>query len=99
EALHQGQFDLAEVRSLQEAIWHRDVAAWAKGNEYADLAVAQRLFDWTIRNIQLTDSNQSGIVHQPWQILMYGHGTAEHRAWVFAELCRQRQLDVVMLTV
>ncbi len=29
---------------------------------------------------------------------MYGHGTAEMRAWVFAELCRQQQLDVVMLS-
>jgi tetratricopeptide (TPR) repeat protein len=96
-ALREGQFDLAEVRSLQEALWHRDIAAWAKVDAYEKLEVAAALFDWTVRNIQLDESGQSGIVHQPWQALMYGHGTAQHRAWVYAELCRQQQIDIVIL--
>ncbi len=98
-ALRDGQFDLAEVRSLQEAVWHRDIAAWAKVDAYEKLEIASALFDWTVRNIQLDESGQPGIVHQPWQALMYGHGTAEHRAWVFAELCRQQQIDVVILAL
>jgi len=97
--LRKGQFDIAEARTLQEAVWHRDVSQWAKGDEYSELEIATRLFDWTIRNIQLDDSDTPGIVHQPWQALMYGHGTARHRAWVFAELCRQQLLDVVMLAI
>ncbi|MDZ4658957.1 MAG: hypothetical protein SH868_15380 [Bythopirellula sp.] len=97
EALREGKFTLAEVRSLQEAIWHRDVAAWAKGNAYEKVDVASALFDWTIRNIQLDDPALPGIVHQPWQALMYGHGKSKQRAWVFAELCRQQQIDVAIL--
>lgn len=96
-ALRDGQFDLAEVRSLQEAIWHRDVSIWAKKDAYKKLDIAKELFDWTVRNIQLDKSDEPGIVHQPWQALMYGHGTAEDRAWIFAELCRQQQIDVVIL--
>ncbi|TWU24698.1 hypothetical protein Pla144_35840 [Bythopirellula polymerisocia] len=99
EALRDGLFDLADIRSLQEAIWLRDIAAWAKQDAYKKVDIALALFDWTIRNIQLDESDQPGIVHQPWQALMYGHGSAEMRAWVFAGLCLQQQLDVVMLSV
>jgi tetratricopeptide (TPR) repeat protein len=84
---------------LQEAIWLRDISAWAKADGLSDLEVAGALFDWTVRNIQLDTPPEAVIIHRPWQALMYGHGTAEQRAWVFAELCRQQQLDVVMLAV
>ncbi len=94
-----GLFEPTDPRQLQQAIWSRDIARWAKGDGHTDLQVAAALFDWTVRNIQLDPPEGSGIVHQPWQALMYGHGTAAQRAWVFAELCRQRQLDVVMLVV
>jgi hypothetical protein len=97
--LREGQFDLAQAREMQGAIWLRDISMWAKSDAYEKLDVARQLFDWTIRNIQLDDSQQPGIVHQPWQALMYGHGTAAHRAWIFVELCRQQQIDAVVLTL
>ena len=99
ESLASGQFTPSEARQLQQAIWLRDVSRWARGEALSPVEVAEKLFDWTIRNIQLDGSDQPSYVHQPWQALMYGHGTAKHRAWVFAELCRQQQLDVVMLAV
>jgi tetratricopeptide (TPR) repeat protein len=95
-ALRDGQFTFAEMRTFEEAVWTRDISMWAKGDAYEKLDVAANLFDWVIRNIQL-DADEPGIVHQPWQALMYGHGTAKHRAWVFVELCRQQQLDAVIL--
>ncbi|MCG8450498.1 MAG: tetratricopeptide repeat protein [Pirellulales bacterium] len=97
-ALRTGLFEPTDPRLLQQAIWLRDIAQWAKGDGLTDLDAAQALFDWTVRNIQLDDPQGSGVVHRPWQALMYGHGTAAQRAWVFAELCRQQQLDVVMLS-
>jgi len=99
-ALQSGPFAETEGRQLQQAIWLRDISRWAKGEAVAPVEVATALFDWTVRNIQLDaphEAGSAGYVHQPWQALMYGHGTAEQRAWVFAELCRQQQLDVVML--
>ncbi len=96
-AMQSGPFDPTEGRQLQQAIWLRDISMWAKGDAVSPIEVAEALFDWTVRNIQLDSPDLPNIVHQPWQALMYGHGTAKQRAWVFAELCRQQQLDVVML--
>ncbi len=98
DALREGLFSNEEVRLLQQAIWLRDISAWAIGPALDDVEVASALFDWTIRNIQLDAPDPETIVFHPWQVLMYGHGTARQRAWVFAELCRQQQLDVVMLS-
>jgi|GEM_PF-337029 len=98
-ALRDGLFSDAEGRLLQQAIWLRDISTWAINPALSDVEVASALFDWTVRNIQLDQPEEEPIVFHPWQALMYGHGTAAQRAWVFAELCRQQQLDVVMLSV
>ena len=39
--------------ALLEAAWLRDVSNWARGDELDELSRAKRLFDWTVRNIQL----------------------------------------------
>lgn len=98
ESLGQPLFDPYDGRLLQEAVWLRDVSRWAHGEGFDPVAQAEGLFDWTVRNIQL-DADDHSEPHRPWQVLMYGHGTAEQRAWVFALLCRQQGLDVVMLGV
>jgi tetratricopeptide (TPR) repeat protein len=97
-SLREGFYSQQEGRLLQQAIWLRDISAWAFQHALTDVDVASALFDWTIRNLQLDASDKDPIVFHPWQALMYGHGTAKQRAWVFAELCRQQQLDVVILT-
>ena len=98
-ALAEGGFVVWEMRLLQQAVWLRDISAWARGDALNDVEVASSLFDWTIRNVQLDTPGQDAIIHRPWHALMYGHGSAEDRAWVFAELCRHQQLDVVMLAI
>lgn len=62
------------------------------------MARATSLFDWTVRNIQLETEGDSA-PRRPWQTLLYGRGTAEQRAWVFARLARQQGLDVVVLSI
>lgn len=91
-------FEDHDGRLLQEAVWLRDVSRWAQGDDFDPVARATSLFDWTVRNVQL-DSAADAEPLRPWQVLMYGHGTAEQRAWVFVMLCRQQGLDVVVLTV
>ena len=91
-------FQREDHRYLQEAVWLRDISNWARGDSLDPLERASRLFDWTVRNIQLETSESLGpVAHHPWHTLMYGRGTAEQRAWVFTLLCRQQGLEVVML--
>ncbi len=86
---------------LQEAVWLRDVSSAARADQFDDLAVARRLFDWTVRNIKL-EPDASGdeskrVRHRPFETLLFGRGTAIERAWLFILLARQQGLDVVYL--
>jgi tetratricopeptide (TPR) repeat protein len=95
----------------------------SRGEPHAyDVGVAIRLFDWTIRNVQLetlqpypsepeegSDSPAiaplamavpgPGYTSFPWQVMLFGRGDAWQRARVFILLCRQQQIDVVMLAL
>ena len=68
---------------IQEAIWLRDISRWAHGDGFDDVSRATALFDWTVRNIQL-EADEDSMPRRPWQTLLFGRGTAEQRAWVFA---------------
>jgi hypothetical protein len=87
-----------DARHIQEAIWLRDISRWAHGDGFDDVARATAIFDWTVRNIQL-ESDDESVPRRPWQTLLYGRGTAEQRAWVFARLGRQLGLDIVILSI
>lgn len=97
ENLRDGTFADWEGRSLEEAIWLRDISQWARGKAGSDREVAAALFDWTVRNVALDGAGAPATVYHPWEALAYGHGSAAMRAWVFAGLCRQQRIDVVLL--
>ncbi len=85
---------------LQESLWLRNISRRVRADQFEDLAVAERLFDWTVRNIQLEpDTPSKAIRHQPFETLLFGRGQAVQRAWLFILLARQQGLDVVMLAV
>jgi hypothetical protein len=98
QALTARAFQPDDARHIQQAIWLRDISRWAHGDGFDDLSRATALFDWTVRNIQLEGDDES-VPRRPWQTLILGRGTAEQRAWVFARLCRQQGLDVVILSL
>jgi len=104
------------------AEWLKEVEKQAGVSEAEQLAAAERVFDWTIRNIQLdalppppkgpvatAGANTNpvtpaelgqpgpGYRHMPLELLVQGHGDAWERARVFILLCRQLNIDVVML--
>ncbi|HEX4415446.1 MAG TPA: hypothetical protein VH107_17575, partial [Lacipirellulaceae bacterium] len=96
EAMGAKLFKPQDGRTLQESVWLHDISRWAHGDGFDDLSRATALFDWTIRNIQL-EPDEKATPHRPWHTLLYGRGSAEQRAWVFAGLCRQQGLNVVVL--
>ena len=81
---------------LRSVVWLRDVFTWAKGPKQDDLTVVKSLFDWTVKNIVLSDPlpTPMGLVSQlEWQTLLLGQGSPMDRAIIFIELLRQHKLD------
>ncbi len=80
---------------------------YTTADDPSELRLAVRLFDWTIRNIQLEPDDWPSTSeyklprhwHTPYETVVLGRGTASDRAWVFILLARQQGLDVVMLAV
>jgi hypothetical protein len=90
--------------TLQEAIWLRDLSGWARGSSFDPLEQAKRLFDWTVRNVQLEPERAAAgvpwvAIQRPWETLLLGRGTAVDRSWVFLLLARQQRLDAAALAV
>lgn len=98
ENLAAKSFETHDSRIVQEAVWLRDISRWAHGEAFDDVGRALALFDWTVRNIQL-ENDADAVPHRPWHTLLYGRGSADQRAWVFAGLCRQQGLNVVILGI
>jgi hypothetical protein len=87
---------------LQQAVWLRDISGRARGDQFEDVQVAERLFDWVVRNIDLepdTELTPETIRHRPFETLLYGRGRVADRAWLFTLLARQQGLDVVLLAI
>ncbi len=85
-----------EGRLLQEATWARDIGNWLTEDEPHTLPRIEKMFDWTLGSLQLDDASDAIPSQRPWQSLVAGHATAEGRAWVFAQLCRQQNVPVVV---
>ncbi len=92
-------YRLPDAWYLQESVWLRDISKNARADQFEDLAVAERLFDWTVRNIQLEPdaARADGNQHTPVETLLFGRGQAIDRAWIFLLLARQQGLDVLLL--
>ncbi len=94
-------FQPPDAEYLHEAVWLRDISRAARGDQFNDLGVAERLFDWTVRNIQLEADvaapTKGSPRHRVFQTLLLGRGSATDRAWVFMLLARQQGLDIVLL--
>jgi hypothetical protein len=95
--LGQMEFSRFDGYALQEAVWLRDVSRWTRGEALDDLDRAKSLFDWTIRNVQLEKDQPERVPQFPWEALLFGHGTATERAWIFMLLARQVGIDAAML--
>lgn len=99
EQLRYIQAQCYEGRLLQEATWARDIGNRVTEGARDDVQRVDELFDWTVRNLQLDEPSREQPPYRPWQSLVHGHATAAGRAWVFAQLCRQQDVPVVVLRV
>jgi hypothetical protein len=56
------------------------------------------IFDWIVRNISLQPLDEERVTLGLFDVMLTGRGTAEDRAWVFAEALRQQRVDAVIVT-
>ena len=72
-----------DVAFLQESIWLRDIAKRTQAGAFDDLETAERLFDWTVRNLQLAAEAEDParrVYHAPRETLLTSRATAQERA-------------------
>jgi hypothetical protein len=92
------EFPRTDSFALREAVWLRDVSNWARGDAVDELDQAKRLFDWTVRNIQI-DPAPTIVLQEPWETLLLGRGTPTDRAWLFILLARQQRIDAALVAL
>ncbi|MHC4405231.1 MAG: hypothetical protein ACYTG0_36760, partial [Planctomycetota bacterium] len=100
------EFHDSDSLFLREAVWLRDVSSWARGDGINELEQAKKLFDWTVRNVQLLPlasfaraPAEGPALQDPWDTLRFGRGTAMDRAWVFVLLARQQRIDAGLVAL
>ncbi|MCP4787945.1 MAG: hypothetical protein GY903_30405 [Fuerstiella sp.] len=85
------------LRELTRSIVERTDAAGVSDTDRTEAHVVA-IFDWIVRNISLQPLDQERVPLGLFDVLLTGHGSAEDRAWVFAEALRQQQIDAVVVT-
>ena len=105
-ALDRSSFDAAgDVTHLRDRIWLSAIARAARGDAGDDVAVASRLFDWTVRSLALVSdppmvpsaATPGTRWFMPGEILLSGRASAAQRGWIFLLLAQQCGLDGAML--
>ena len=98
-SLEEDTFNNFDGVYLRECALVNGVANYATLNSTDDLAAAQDLFNWTVSHVALDpepSTDAPPTAQLPWQTLLLGHGSPVDRAWLFALLARQLDLDVVL---
>ena len=104
--MERDRFDAAgDVVAIRDRCWLAAIAKTARGDATDDLAVADNLFQWTVRSLAAVSDPPMVPSHAlpgsrwflPGEILLAGRASPAQRAWIFLELLRQAGIDGVML--
>ncbi len=98
EQIHLEQFVERDAAFLRDCLWAGQAAKFGAGDAESDLEIVLNLFEYVVRNVDLIPSGRRNVPLGPFDVMVLGRGTAQERAWVFAELLRQRSIDTVILT-
>lgn len=98
DRIKQKRFVERDAGHIRDSVWASKAAQFAAGGAQRDLDRVVNLFEYVVRNIQLLPANRVHVPLTVFDTLVLGRGSAADRAWVFAELLRQRRIDSVVLT-
>ena len=91
------QFVERDAAFLRDCLWAGQAAKFGAGDAESDLEIVLNLFEYVVRNVDLISAGRRNVPLGPFDVMVLGRGTAQERAWVFAELLRQRSIDSVIL--
>ncbi|WP_437221758.1 hypothetical protein SH661x_002463 [Planctomicrobium sp. SH661] len=88
-----------DANHIRMCLLARDIVTHVVEGNTSNVDRAVSLFDFISRNVLLiNDEIRDKLPLTPYESLLFGLGTAQDRAWIFAELLRQIRTDVVILT-
>jgi len=95
------EFDDRDVRHIRNSLLLgaiRDEIVKRAADRDDELGQTVDVFYYVVRNVELIERRAQSLPVPLFQVLQFGRGTAEDRAWVFAALLRQLQIPAVILT-
>ncbi len=98
EQVSLSQFVARDAMYLRDCLWAGQATKFGAGGAESDLDIVVNLFEFVVRNVDLIPNGRRHVPLGPFEVMLLGRGTVEERAWVFAELLRQRNIDAVILT-
>lgn len=97
EFVKQERYNSRDVAHIRDARLHRRMLDFATGGGTNDLERTVELFFHVMRNVALMYRRENDVPFAPYHIWIFGRGSVEDRAWVFAELLRQMGVDAVIV--
>ena len=91
------RYDAMDGRHIRGCLLANAIAKKAGAPADSDLGRATLLFDYTVRNVALQADDEVPLPLTPYEILIVGRGTPSDRAWIFASLLKQWQIDALVL--
>ncbi len=89
-------FTQEDAKHVRTSMLMKDIVDHVAKGVDGELNRAQVAFDYVSRNVQLV-SDEKALPLSPYEIMVFGQGTAADRAWIFAELLRQLNQDAVIV--
>ncbi|MCC7419105.1 MAG: tetratricopeptide repeat protein [Planctomycetaceae bacterium] len=97
KAMAEGRISERDAETLRTAILLKRAGDVVVKSADRDIDRVNLLFQFVVRNVALSAPSSEPIPQTPYDILILGRGSAEERAWLFAELLRQLRIDAVIL--
>ena len=92
------RFVARDAAHLRNAILFKQAGEFAVSSAADDVDRVTQLFHYAMRNVALASSGDNArIPLSPYEIMLFGRGSAEDRAWIFAELLRQLRIDAIIV--
>ena len=89
------EFVLRDSNHVRDCLWAREVTDSVTKTSESELDAVVDLFYFVTNTVHVVPAAES-LPFGPFETALYGFGTAEDRAWMFATLLRQRRIPTVV---